>query len=72
MWGQLWRNCLAHVKRVSIFKVKGGGKVTQKQVRESLLEQLRLQNKTSEFYGDLVNDYVKYWGLKNKLITDIN
>ena len=60
-------------ERGSIFKRnRGGGKVTQKQVRESLLEQLRLQNKTSEFYGDLVNDYVKYWSLKNKLITDIN
>lgn len=59
-------------ERGSIFKRNRGGKVTQKQVRESLLEQLRLQNKTSEFYGDLVNDYVKYWSLKNKLITDIN
>ena len=56
-------------ERGSIFKRNRGGKVTQKQVRESLLEQLRLQNKTSEFYGDLVNDYVKYWSLKNKLIT---
>ena len=32
--------------------------MTQKQVRTSLLEQLRLQNKTSEFYEDLVNDYM--------------
>lgn len=59
-------------ERDNIFKRNRGGKVTQKQVKESLLEQLRLQNKTSEFYGDLVNDYVKYWSLKNKLITDIN
>lgn len=60
-------------ERDNIFKRnRGGGKVTQKQVKESLLEQLRLQNKTSGFYGDLVNDYVKYWSLKNKLITDIN
>ena len=59
-------------ERGNIFKRNRGGKVTQKQVKESLLEQLRLQNKTSEFYGDLVNDYVKYWSLKNKLITDIN
>lgn len=56
----------------SIFKMNRGDTVTQKQVRESLLEQLRLQNKTSEFYGDLVNDYIKYWSLKNKLISDIN
>lgn len=72
MWGRLWRNFRAHVKRGSIFKTKGGGKVTQKQVRASLLEQLRLQNKTSEFYEDLVNDYMTYWSLKKKLTTDIN
>lgn len=59
-------------KKGSIFKIKGGGKVTQKQVRESLLEQLRLQNKTSKFYEDLVNDYMTYWSLKKKLNTDIN
>lgn len=72
MWRRLWRNFLARVRGISYLRGTGGGKVTQKQVRESLLEQLRLQNKTSEFYGDLVNDYVKYWSLKNKLITDIN
>ena len=72
MWRRLWRNFLARVRGVAYSRGIGGGKVTQKQVRESLLEQLRLQNKTSEFYGDLVNDYVKYWSLKNKLITDIN
>lgn len=72
MWRRLWRNFLARVRGVAYLRGIGGSKVTQKQVRESLLEQLRLQNKTSEFYGDLVNDYVKYWSLKNKLITDIN
>ena len=72
MWRRLWRNFLARVRGVAYLRGIGGDKVTQKQVRESLLEQLRLQNKTSEFYGDLVNDYVKYWSLKNKLITDIN
>ena len=69
---RLWRNFLARVRGAAYLRGIGGGKVTQKQVKESLLEQLRLQNKTSEFYGDLVNDYVKYWSLKNKLITDIN
>lgn len=72
MWRRLWRNFLARVRGAAYLRGIGGGKVTQKQVKESLLEQLRLQNKTSEFYGDLVNDYVKYWSLKNKLITDIN
>lgn len=46
--------------------------MTEKQVKDSLIEQLTLQNKTSEFYKDLVNDYIKYWKLKNKLISDIN
>ena len=35
------------------------------------MEQLRLQNKTSDFYEDLVNDYMDYWSLKKKLIADI-
>lgn len=49
----------------------GGGKVTQKQVKDSLLEQLELQNKTSDFYTDLVNDYIYYWNLKKKMQDDI-
>lgn len=45
--------------------------MTKKEVKESLIEQLRLQNKTSDFYQDLVNDYMDYWGLKKKIISDI-
>lgn len=45
--------------------------MTQKQMRESLLNQLRMQNKTAQFYEDLVNDYMEYWKLKEKLIKDI-
>lgn len=45
--------------------------MTKKEMRNSLLEQLRLQNKTSDFYEDLVNDYMDYWSLKKKLIADI-
>lgn len=45
---------------------------SQKQIRESLLEQLENQGKTAEFYTDLVDDYVSYWKLKKKLIADIN
>lgn len=45
--------------------------MTQKKIRESLMEQLRLQNKTPDFYGDLVEDYLDYWSLKKKLIADI-
>ena len=45
--------------------------MTQKQMRGSLNKQLRLQGKTSEFYKDLVEDYLYYWSLKKKLIKDI-
>lgn len=45
--------------------------MTKKEMRDSLLKQLRLQNKTSDFYEDLVNDYMDYWSLKKKLIADI-
>lgn len=33
--------------------------------------QLKLQKKTSEFYQDLVEDYMFYWSLKKKLVADI-
>lgn len=45
--------------------------MTKTEIKESLLKQLRLQNKTSDFYLDLVSDYMDYWSLKKKLITDI-
>lgn len=45
--------------------------MTKKEIRDSLMEQLRLQNKISDFYEDLVNDYMDYWSLKKKLIADI-
>lgn len=45
--------------------------MTEKQVKDSLIEQLTLQNKTSEFYMDLVNDYMDYWTLKRDMIEDI-
>ena len=45
--------------------------MTKKEMRESLLDQLKLQSKTSDFYEDLVNDYMDYWALKKKLVADI-
>ena len=45
--------------------------MTQKEIKMSLMEQLKLQNKTGKFYEDLVNDYVEYWILKKKLIADV-
>lgn len=45
--------------------------MTKKEVQNSLMEQLRLQGKTSNFYCDLVRDYMAYWEIKKKLIADI-
>lgn len=45
--------------------------MTKKQIEESLLKQLGLQHKTSQFYTDLVSDYMYYWTLKRQLIKDI-
>ena len=50
---------------------EGGAVVSKKEMEESLKEQLRLQNKMSKFYQDLVSDYLFYWDLKRKLIADI-
>lgn len=41
------------------------------QIRKSLIEQLEAQGKKTEFYEDLVNDYMYYRSLKRKLKTDI-
>lgn len=45
--------------------------MTKSEIKASLMEQLRLQNKTSDFYLDLVNDYMNYWSLKKKMVSDI-
>lgn len=45
--------------------------MTQKQIRESLVRQLKRRGMKAEFYTDLIDDYVYYWSLKKKLITDI-
>ena len=46
-------------------------KLTQKAMKESLIRQLELRGMKAEFYTDLIDDYVYYWSLKKKLITDI-
>ena len=46
-------------------------KLTQKDVKMSLIRQLELRGMSAEFYMDLVNDYIYYWSLKKKLIADI-
>lgn len=46
-------------------------KLTQKDVKMSLIRQLELRGMSAEFYMDLVNDYIYYWSLKKKLVADI-
>lgn len=45
--------------------------MTQKTMKESLIRQLELRGMKAEFYMDMIDDYVYYWSLKKKLITDI-
>lgn len=45
--------------------------MTQKVMKESLIRQLELRGMKAEFYMDMIDDYVYYWSLKKKLITDI-
>lgn len=45
--------------------------MTQKAMKESLIRQLELRGMKTEFYMDMIDDYVYYWSLKKKLITDI-
>lgn len=46
-------------------------KLTQKAMKESLIRQLELRGMKAEFYMDMIDDYVYYWSLKKRLITDI-
>lgn len=45
--------------------------LTQKEMRNSLIKQLELRGMNADFYKDLIDDYIYYWSLKKKLITDI-
>jgi len=45
--------------------------MTRNSVKESLIEQIKLQGKTSDFYVDLINDYMSLWDLKEMLYDDI-
>lgn len=45
--------------------------MTQKAMKESLIRQVELRGMKAEFYMDMIDDYVYYWSLKKKLITDI-
>lgn len=40
-------------------------------MRESLLEQLKLKGNDTVYFIDLVNDYIRLWGVKELLLADI-
>lgn len=45
--------------------------LTKTEIRDSLVKQLELRGMNAEFYKDMIDDYVYYWSLKKKLISDI-
>ena len=45
--------------------------MTQKEIKESLINQLKLQGKTDQFYLDLVDDYMDYVKIRKQLKADI-
>lgn len=46
-------------------------RLSQKEMKDSLVKQLELRGMNADFYKDLIDDYVYYWSLKKKLIADI-
>lgn len=60
-----------------IFKTYVKGKTmtimtTEEKIRESLLDQLKAQNKLTDYTVDLVETYMKHWRLKERLSDDID
>ena len=45
--------------------------MTEEQIRASLIDQLKAQNKLTEYCIDLVDTYMMHWRLKEKLAEDI-
>lgn len=45
--------------------------MTDKQIRESLMEQLKAQNNLTDYNESLVNDYIRYWNIKEMMVSDI-
>ena len=43
----------------------------REQIKQDLLDQLERNGTTGAYYIDLVNDYMKLWDTKNRLIEDI-
>ena len=44
---------------------------TEEKIRDSLLDQLKAQNKVTDYCVDLVGTYMTHWRLKEQLAADI-
>lgn len=44
---------------------------TKKEIKASLLEQLKAKGKNTKYYLDMVDDYMSYYDLKKRLKIDI-
>lgn len=44
---------------------------SEKLIKDSLIEQLKLKGADVACFTDLVNDYMRFWAIKNALISDI-
>lgn len=68
----LLQKCIKIVPKLTYFEKKEGvGSLTKKEIKESLIKQLELRGMSADFYKDMIEDYVYYWSLKKKLISDI-
>jgi hypothetical protein len=45
--------------------------ISQKEIREDLTQQLIAQGKHQSYYIDMIDQYVNYFAIKNKLLRDI-
>ena len=47
-------------------------KPKKKDIENSMIETLKASGHEQDVYMDLVNDYMKLWSIKNKLLADIS
>ena len=45
---------------------------TEEKIKDSLIDQLKVQNKVTDYCMDLVNTYMTHWRLKEVLSEDID
>ena len=60
-----------YTQKTDILRKREVSGLTKTEIRDSLVKQLELRGMNAEFYKDMIDDYVYYWSLKKKLISDI-